>query len=248
MPIDLSLFNTEVWQEFGDVGSIKKLIKGEGSEQKVAFFKALSRRPGPTGANEYISYKLASLLDFPAAPIQLIKFGDQDGCLSLEIGNSNPWQAFPDKENAKNFFEDNTIFAKIIAFDYWVMHRDRHAGNLMFQPRENGKYQLYMIDHEHCLYSAEAAPPGNPEDFSNILKLKELAKQLGSLDELLVEARKIEQLENDTIAEIVDQFLAGAPAFLTQGQAQVIKDLLFRRKSILVSKLTECYNGVEWTQ
>ncbi len=238
---ELQLFNTDIWREITEISQgVKKLVKGEADEQKLAYFKTLSRREGPSGANEYIVYRLAKFLNLPVANIQLIKFNQNDGMLSLEIVNANPWQVFPDKNQARQYLEDESIISKIIVFDLWVRNKDRHDRNLVFQQCSKEKYQIYMIYNEHCLFGFQQAPPAPLDDYEDIIRIPELVKNVTEA-ELINTVSEIQKIPDNQIADLIDNFRQSAPAYLNEAQAIVIKTLLLSRKAQLEIKVKEWY-------
>lgn len=243
---ELSIINSESWTEFGPPeNGIKILLNGQNSAQKMAHFKPLLRREGPNAANEFLASKLASLVNFPAAEVQLLDFGGELGCISLHIPNSNPWQVFPDKINPRSILVDPTVLAKILSFDMWILSRDRHDKNIIFQSMGAGKYQVFMIDNENSLYGTQAGPP-NADDYSGIIQIMDFARQLPSVDELTAQGELIKAVPDGAIIEMVDDFRTAAPNYLDQAQSEIIKSLLIKRKTTLPVKLAEWYNSGVW--
>lgn len=235
--------NTEIWNEFKTTDSgVKILVTGEADGLKSAFFKNHSRRANsPIIFNEYLAYKLASLLKYSVPKVQFLRFGQELGIISFNIPESAPFQGFP-KDNLLNILEDKNVFAKIAAFDMWIKSTDRHDRNTIVQHVGIDKYRIFMIDHEHSLYGAEQNQP-NILDFTNIIKIDNFKSYVLSEEILLEEANKIQVLDDIDIINLIDSVKNNSDGLLTEDCANIIRDLLISRKPMLQKKLREWYNS-----
>lgn len=236
-------FSTDIWNELkaADNG-IKILVTGEADNLKSAFYKSQTRHlPAPTIFNEYLAYKLACIIQYPVPKIQFLKFGGELGIISFNIPESGVFQGFP-KDNLLDLLEDNKIFAKIAAFDFWIKSTDRHDRNLIVQHVSLNKYKVYMIDHEHSLYGVDSAQP-NILDFSNIIKITDFKGYIPNQEMLIEEAKKISNVTDEDITNLVESVRSTSDGVLTEECANIIKDLLIQRKPLLQEKLLEWYNS-----
>lgn len=234
-------FSTLEWREFKQLGEgFKKLVTGNGSNLKLCYYKSHSRRAGLTIFNEYIAYKLGVLLNYPIPQVEFLKIGNEMGIISHNIPESIPWQAFS-KENVLDLLSDQTVFAKVAAFDFWIKSTDRHDRNLIAQNITENKYEIFMIDHEHSLCDPNI--DNNFDDFNNIIKIDGFKTYIPNVELLLTEIEKIEQLPNDVIINLIDSLRDNSDALYTDEHARIAKDLLLHRKGILKSKAVEWYNN-----
>lgn len=237
--MDLS---SDIWNEFKTADNgIKILVTGEADNLKSAFFKDQTRRATATIFNEYIAYQLACIINYPVPKVQFLKFGEVLGIISFNIPESVVFQGFP-KDNLLNLLVDNKVFAKIAAFDFWIKSTDRHDRNLIVQRVGMNQYKVFMIDHEHSLYGADATQP-NILDFSNIIKIVDFKSYIPNQDMLIEEAKTISNVTDEEITNLIASVRNTSDGVLTEECANIIKDLLVKRKPLLQEKLLEWYNS-----
>jgi hypothetical protein len=234
--------NTDTWLEQRDIGSVKEL-RTLNPPFKRAFFKpAQNRRPGAVVANEYIAFKLAQLLKIPAAEIQVHQFDGIDGYISHAIEDAEPWTSFPFRQEARDYLTDPTIFSKIFVFDFWIRHVDRHDGNIVFRRRED-KYEIFLIDNEHCLCGADQPDP--TPDFENFPEVFRIAEHrtLIRRDEVMDFANKVQGRDLSSTIKLIDEFAAHCPQHINANQVNFVKDFITRRASMIQSEIKKLYES-----
>ena len=221
----------------------RKLIHQVEGEIYRAYFKPATKNAGPICANEYLTSKLAQHLGIPCAKVQLYKLveGDtsKDGYISHWIDMSNPWS----EDVSKDRLEDTTAFSRLFCFDSWVHHLDRSAQNLVYTGNAE-RYTVHLIDNESALYgNSDNQPAYSVDNFDcgESIRLPN-AKSLVTRDELCGFATTIQGLTDDDIVNIVNEFRAGAPDFLSEEHAEHIINKLKRRKELLLQQICDWYD------
>jgi hypothetical protein len=112
---------------------------------------------GALAATELIAYRLANVLNLPAAKVKFVRVGKQLGAVSL-IKPVQPlyhWRQLNSRilHHIPDYIINPERLLKTFVFDIWICNFDRHGGNIIVYPVDQ-KYDFYLIDHGLSLAGA----------------------------------------------------------------------------------------------
>ncbi len=230
------------------VGPVWHVYRRNGERKEFGYFKystAKSRRlAGPMIANEYISYRLASMSGLDAAEFEFAKVEGIVGGVSIvkPIGNLASWNQLRQRKGmpVTHFLSRPEQLLNLFVFDTWICNLDRHGGNLITYP-VGRSYDFYLIDHGLSLLGALCwrgvhwpSPYWNHVSKYNRHYVAGLISSIRSAEQLEPFIYRIQQIPARSIEHIISEVPS---CFLNRKQAGIIYQLLLSRQKDLPSIL-----------
>ncbi|MCF6093325.1 hypothetical protein L1765_04855 [Microaerobacter geothermalis] len=128
------------------------------------YFKFLKRHnipyAGPMVANEMIAVKLGELVKLPMHKLEYATVNGMEGVVSIvkNVPFLTRWDQLPNHvyENIPKYFKSPKHLINMFVFDVWTCNTDRGTNKnmIVYKDETHPKYQIYLIDHNHCLHDA----------------------------------------------------------------------------------------------
>jgi len=132
----------------GDGASQARFFQAENGTEYLVKSPALSKNNKYVCANEIIASSLAISLGLPSLEWRLLSFAQElyFGCQKVDFAPRFFQKIFDQCKNKARAYD-------MVAFDIFVINRDRHDGNIMARKvqKKPDQYVLLMIDHSHAL-------------------------------------------------------------------------------------------------
>jgi hypothetical protein len=229
----------------------RKVSNGSSNNIERGYFKFAKGKTqkyiGPLAATELIAYRLAHLINLPAAEIRLAKVGDQLGAVSLvkQARRLYHWRQLSSRvlHDIPNNFRDPERLMKTFVFDIWIFNCDRHGRNAIAYSTDN-KYDFYLIDHGLSLAGAlrRVTNPWDDPFWDNKVSFKYLKgirpyiKSYDRLEPFVKEIQniKFQNTEEDKSQPSITSIVDSIPHhFLPSETKTILKKFLFHRQQKL---------------
>jgi hypothetical protein len=232
-------------RSLGTVWLIESSVENlTGNDIERGYFKFATPKSqkyiGPLAATELIAYRIANLLNLPAAEVKLVSVEDQLGSVSL-IKPVQPlyhWRHLSSRilHHIPDYIINPERLLKTFVFDIWICNFDRHGGNMMAYPVSE-KYDFYLIDHGLSLAGVLQRanfPWDHPfwerkPSFRGFY-LKGTRKYIRSYDQLEPYVKEIQNIPPLTLEEILD---TTPQSILPSETKTIMKKFLFHRQQKL---------------
>ena len=105
--------------------------------------------------NKWVSARLAEAAGIPLPPFDLVRHDGQPWFFSKRLDLKNGTEVGSDAYATESFSRG---LGDILAFDLWVMNRDRHLNNFLVREKEEGLSPV-AFDHDRAILSKALALP-----------------------------------------------------------------------------------------
>jgi hypothetical protein len=146
-------------------GYVWKVVRENNGNEEHGYFKFLRSHnipyAGPMVANEMIATHLGQLVKVPMHELEYATVNGVDGIVSVvkNVPTLTRWDQLPSDvvANIPKYFKSPKHLINMFVFDVWTCNTDRGTNKniIVYKENHHSKYQIYLIDHNHCLHDAD---------------------------------------------------------------------------------------------